>query len=199
MSPKIRDTILLKSIEVLSEQGLDGFSLKDISVLAEVTPAAVYYYFHDKKTLVEETLDRYLLPIIRGYWDIMDSNEDPAEMIKALLKAILWTTRESPWFLPLWSREIANDRQPMREYLTQRARLSALENFVRKIKKGQEEGVINPDLIPEILYVSMFSTIYIIILARKSWELIFGREVDQDSLEKHIVAFTLEGILTPRK
>jgi AcrR family transcriptional regulator len=197
--PKIKDVIMEKTIEVLSEQGLLHFSLKDVSRRAEVTPAAIYYYFQDKKRLAEETLDRYLLPVIREYWDVMDEVSDPSLMIRTLLRKILKASREFPWFLQLWSGELADDKQPLREYFTERARYSALLNFSQKIKKGQDEGLINPSLIPEILYFSLISTVYALVLARRNWEKVLGKEISAENLEKHIMAFALEGILAPEK
>jgi AcrR family transcriptional regulator len=192
---KVKDTILAKSILVFSEQGLSNFSLKDISLMAEVSPAIIYYYFHTKEKLVEETLDTYLFPLIESYWVIMNNEDDPVELLKALQERMLEIATESPWFLPLWTREIANDRKPMREYLRRKADTKIFQKFAITVREGQANNLINPNLIPEMLFISLFSTMFISLLSRENWANIYDTEIPLPGLIEHIKSMMMDGIL----
>ncbi|MDR2350849.1 MAG: TetR family transcriptional regulator [Deltaproteobacteria bacterium] len=193
--PKIKDIILEKSIEVLSEQGITNFSLKDISTRAGVTPAAIYYYFHNKKELVLQTLEFYLVPLVKSYWDIMKNEEDPVKMVTSLQERMFEIATEYPWFLALWTRELASDSHPMRKFLKERMSEYSFLSFSEKIKKGQDDKLIHPDIIPEMLFISIFSSLYINLLSRHNWEMIYNIEIPVPNLLKHIKALTVRGII----
>jgi AcrR family transcriptional regulator len=189
---------LEQSILVLSEQGISSFSLKDVATRAKVSGALIYYYFHSKERLAEETLDRYMLPIVQGYWEIMDKEEDPVRMIASLQKSMLESARDSPWFISLWTRELASDSQPLRSYLMRKADRPALTRFAAKIRAAQERNALNPGLVPEMLYITLFSTVYVTLLARKNWEAVYGTEIPIERLEEHLRSFVMKGVLGDR-
>ncbi|MDR2460246.1 MAG: TetR/AcrR family transcriptional regulator [Deltaproteobacteria bacterium] len=197
--PTIKENILEKALEVLSQEGIRNFSLKEVSLRAQVTPAAIYYHFRSKERLVEETLETYLIPVTKSLMDIMDDIDDPILMIKSLQETLITTAIERPWFLLLWNQELANVEKPMRNYLMKVTSKSHFLKFVKKIRKGQETGILNPDLIPEMLYMTIFSSFYIPFLARPIWEVFFETEIPIDKLFRHIQSASLKGIVTEAK
>jgi AcrR family transcriptional regulator len=188
---------LEKAIEVFGEQGMENYSLKDVSLRAQVTPATIYYYFGNKQELIEQTVIRHVLPPLKSFWDTMEEVEDPVEMVRALQEKILEATLRYSWFAPLWSREFGSQGNPLRTILRKHLDIDPIGKFCRKIRKGQEKGLINPGIIPEMLYVSIFGSVFIPVLAIPVWGSFFNVNVTIDALKKHIVSTALFGTLCP--
>jgi hypothetical protein len=51
--------------------------------------------------------------------------------------------------------------------------------IVRKVRKGQREGVINPCLRPELMYLSALGGRFICISCVHRWEALWGRHIDE--------------------
>ncbi|MDR2353737.1 MAG: TetR/AcrR family transcriptional regulator [Deltaproteobacteria bacterium] len=195
-SPAIKDDILAKTLELISMFGINNFSLKDVSLQAKVTPAAIYYYFPSKKELIQETLDKFVLPLFRELWDLIDQTEEPLLLISNFQTKILELATRCPWFIPLWIRELADtDKMVIREYLSQNLDQTFIPRFCQKIRLAQESNLINPDLQPEMVYISLFSNIFIPLLAADIWPQTWGFTISREKLLKHIFSFTLKGML----
>jgi AcrR family transcriptional regulator len=193
--PHIRDAILQETISLLSETGVVHFSLKEVSRRAGVTPAAVYYYFGSKKALLEETLDHFLIPIMRGFHQTMAESSGPAESVRALQEAILRSTREAPWFLPLWSREIASSNGTLRDYMKSRMDISSFKAFIDSIRQGQRDHIVNEGILPEMAYLSIITGTLMPLLAHKSWSDAWNITFDPEVLERHIRTVVISGFL----
>lgn len=55
-SARTRERILDSAAAVLADRGYSGLRIQDVAALAEVRPAAIYYYFDSREALVEEVL-----------------------------------------------------------------------------------------------------------------------------------------------
>jgi hypothetical protein len=90
---------------------------------------------------------------------------------------------------------------PAREYLSKNLKPDTIHKFCKKLRQAQETETINPDLLPEMTYISLFSAIFIPILAQKVWPVAWGFEIEDDKLVKHVSSFTLNGVFgnVPKK
>jgi AcrR family transcriptional regulator len=195
--PRLKDTILKETILVLSEMGIPNFSLKEVSRRANITPAAIYYYFGNKKALIVETLDRYLVPLMKTFFQAMGNTESsPVETLKELQDAILAGTKNSPWFLPLWSREICSVNGTLRNYLRERIAPDAHHIFMKKIIKGQKDKTINEGVLPEMAYLSIIANTLLPLVSKPSWEEAWNLDIDPVKLETHVRTVAMNGFLT---
>ncbi|MDR1655977.1 MAG: TetR/AcrR family transcriptional regulator [Deltaproteobacteria bacterium] len=191
-----RTKILEAAINVFSQRGITASTIKEIGYQAEVTPAMVYYHFHNKGTLIRESLDHHLMPLVKHWWEPGGQDLDPLAMIMEMVKRFLSSFNSKPWFLPLWSRELASDGGNLRTYLAARLDSEQINKFRANIVRGQKEGSINSDLLPEMVFISLISNVCLPLLAKHDWELIWKTPIDSLVLENHIWAMVRNG-LTP--
>ncbi len=55
-----RHRILKQTLALIAEKGVDGFTLRQLSMRAEVAPKTLYNAFGDKETLIARAIDYYL-------------------------------------------------------------------------------------------------------------------------------------------
>lgn len=61
-----RERLLIAALEVFSERGYDGASIKAVAAQAGVAPGLIYHYFEHKEGLLEATIERHsILPELR--------------------------------------------------------------------------------------------------------------------------------------
>jgi AcrR family transcriptional regulator len=192
-----RNRILEAAIAVFSENGINASSIKDISLRAGVTPALVNYHFDDKEALISEALDRFVVPIVRRFWEAADLGLEPRGMLEEMIARVQAAAVESPWFLLLWSRELANVGGRLRDFLKSRLdeRLAGL--FLETVLAGQRDGSVNPDLAPELVYVSLVSFVCFASQARPGFEMVYRRHVSDLALQRHVCSLLLHGFADP--
>jgi AcrR family transcriptional regulator len=194
-----KSRILEAAISVFAETGLAASPIKEISRRAGVTPALVYYHFHDRRRLTEETLERFMVPLLRSFWLAADLGLPPMDMLMELLGRVLRAAREVPWFLGLWSRELANEGGSLRTFMAPRLDRRLMGLFRESVLAGQRDGTINPDLAPELLYVSLISIACNSVLCRPGWERLWGTRVTDPALEAHVAGLLSRGLAGPKE
>ncbi|MDR2405307.1 MAG: TetR/AcrR family transcriptional regulator [Deltaproteobacteria bacterium] len=195
--PKLKDKILKESILVLSERGIPNFSLKEVSRRAQITPAAIYYYFGNKKALIYAALDNYLLPLMQTFFTAMgDKDKDPEETVLGLQDAILTAAKNAPWFLALWSRDISSVNATLPSYLKARIDTNDLFRFIDKIRQGQKDKTINIGIVPEMAYISVIATTLLPLVIQPTWEKFFNFNIEPQSMERHVKTIARNGFLT---
>ena len=72
---ELRDEIVKKSLLQFLNRGYKGTSLKDLEQATGLTKGAFYYYFKDKKEMLEAGIERYF-SITREYIDLVIRNKE---------------------------------------------------------------------------------------------------------------------------
>jgi AcrR family transcriptional regulator len=165
-----REAILDQAVWVFSEKGLAGSTLKEISRRAGVTPAVAHYHFGNRETLVRETFERHVKPIVDYIWrTVVDVEGGPLDMLKEIHRRLAASLAQAPWFLPLWSREVASEGGRLRGYLYSILDREIFAKFAARIRQGQRDGQINPRLVPELVFVSLVSGLHFPALSMALW------------------------------
>lgn len=189
----LRERIMEEAVKIFSRKGVAASSLKEISQAAGATPAVIYYHFESRENLVVEALDTHFLPLIERVWAVVDEKDDPLELITQMQKRLLANALEVPWFLDLWGREFANAGGSLREYTARRLPPGIVRRMAVKIRKGQKEGRINPDLSPEMVYMSIIGETLIPLKALDSWTHHFEEGVELKTVIKHVSSMLAHG------
>jgi AcrR family transcriptional regulator len=189
-----RSRILEAAVAVFAETGISASSIKGISQKAGCTPALIHYHFKDKESLVQEALETHVLPVMTRFWETAELGLGARDMLLEMVSRIRKTTRETPWFLSIWSRELASDGGSLRSFLRGRIGLFKTSRFKETIKAGQADGTINPNLAPELVYVSLISAACVPALSLKAWETTFGKKISGEELERHILGMVTRGL-----
>jgi AcrR family transcriptional regulator len=189
-----RIRILEAAIDTFAETGVAASSIKAISLRAGCTPALIHYHFTDKETLVGEALEIHVLPVMRRFWETADLGLKPADTLMEMVRRVLKSSKKTPWFLSIWSREVANEGGVLRSFLRDRIGHGAMARFREIVEAGQRDGTVNPDLSPELVYVSLISAACLPALGRVTWGRIFGRTITDQDLDKHVLGMVTQGL-----
>ena len=194
-----RNRILEGAIAAFAETGIAASTIKGISLKAGCTPALIHYHFTDKETLVIEALESFVIPVIKRFWNVVELDLEPAEMLLEIVRRVLATAQKTPWFLSIWSRELANEGGVLRDFLRARISRDWMRLFRDKVIAGQRDGSVNPDIAPELAYVSLISTACFPALTRPGWGRLFDRVVDDKSLERHVMGLVSRGFTNKKE
>jgi TetR/AcrR family transcriptional regulator len=198
--PDVRARLLAAAVELFSEQGVAGTPVAEIARRAGVTSAMVHYYFKTKDQLldavVEEKLIGQFIAFVAGGLDA--TGGDPFLLTEGLVLRIVEASDLMPWLPPLWIREVASEGGALREKLIRRIDLEKQERFKACIAAGQKQGIVNPGLNAQLLFISVIGLTMLPLSMAKNWDRIpiIGKMTKTD-LARHVVALLMHGLSVP--
>lgn len=161
--------VLGAAVQCFWNRGFDGTSIRDLIETTGLTGASLYNAFGDKRSLYKKALDFYLHESVT---DRIQRCEElrPAEGIEAffaeIVKRSLADQDRKGCMLVNTALDLAPHDPEFRDAVTEGfARIEAF--FLRCLKKGQDEGAINPSLpVPSIAKTLLALLTGIRVLAR---------------------------------
>ncbi|HBQ26466.1 MAG TPA: hypothetical protein DD791_08745 [Syntrophomonas sp.] len=81
----IRDRILKACRDLAVKQGLRGFTMDELAQRAGVSKRTVYRYFDSKESIIEASLDQFMLGATARVEDLLSRSEHPSVFFKSLL------------------------------------------------------------------------------------------------------------------
>jgi AcrR family transcriptional regulator len=199
-SPDVREALLDAAVTLFSEQGVAGTPVAEIAQCAGVTSAMVHYYFKTKDQLLDavvaEKLVGQFIAFVTG--GLAENSGAPFSMASGLVRRIVAASDRMPWLPPLWVREVLSEGGALREKLIRRMRPDLLDPFKVAIAAGQKTGVVNPDINPQLVFVSIVGLTMLPLSMAKSWARIpiIGK-LTKPELEHHVVALLSHGLGLP--
>lgn len=193
----MRELLLDTATALFAEQGVAATSISEIAARAGVTSAMIHYYFKTRDRLldavVKERLGRFVAIVDKG---ISEGSGEAQAMIRELVKRIISATEEMPWLPPLWIREIASDGGQLRERLLQLLPPELQQRFGACVAAGQEKGTVNPDIHPQLLFVSVIGLTLFPLAVAKIWQrLPTLKELGRQGVADHATALLLYGLV----
>lgn len=150
----IRSEILEAATEMFAARGFDGTSLQSIADAVDITKPSLLYHYSSKEKLREEVLEA-----VFSHWNsvlpqILQAATSGDRRFEALTEEIISFFSQDVDRARLLMRETMDRPNEMREWLDEYLRpwMSILADY---IEKGQEEGVIYRDLVPESYIVNV--------------------------------------------
>lgn len=192
-----RRKLLDAAIELFGTNGIAGTRLSAIARRARTTPALLHYYFGSREQLVEAVVEERLMPLV-GPVMAMARDADAADPRAALLRLaerFIAAIAPAPWLPPLWVREILCEGGLLREPLLTRIAPEVALNIHALVRRGQADGLINPDLDPRLLMVSLIGLTIFALAAEPVWRrLPDSADIDTATLSRHVVALLQYGL-----
>ena len=196
-SPDVRARLLDAAVRRFAEQGVAGTTVAEIARQAGVTSAMVHYYFKTKDQLLDAVVAEKLIgEFIAHVADALDrGGAEPAALVESLVWRIVEASDLMPWLPPLWVRESLSEGGMMREKLIQRVDLGKQARFKACIAAAQQAGRLNPQINPQLLFMSIIALTMLPLSMAKSWDRIplIGKVSKQD-LGRHVVALLMHGL-----
>jgi AcrR family transcriptional regulator len=195
-----RKRLLAAAEELFAQNGFDGTAIRDITAKANRGPAAVNYFFGDKRELYEELFRLRLREMresrLKAIEAIMQKNPTLEELFHAycvdFLKPIA-DPQQSQRLMQLLFREMAESRLPKNMFLDELAAptLAAMEEAI---------AVICPDINKHDAMMSVLSLTGQLVHIMQTRVLFDGAEghsitsINIDESINHIVKFSAAGI-----
>ncbi|PLR83709.1 TetR family transcriptional regulator [Bacillus canaveralius] len=148
MKKNCKDAIVEAAIMLFNTKGYNGISIRDIARKAEVNPANIAYYFHNKHGLLEycfmNFFENYMAEIEKGFAQI---ELGAAHCLKEIGKNLLAYQCENIHLTRFILREMSIDSQVVREIMST---YYVKERFYFKtvLEKGIEAGEFSIQSIP---------------------------------------------------
>lgn len=147
---EVRQKILDAALELFSEKGFEGASIRDIASAAGVTVPNIYYYFKDKKGLYQATLQGSVDNVLEIIVKIDDPNASFRDRFVALAKSKMRLARQKnpafELFLKEWvDRGGSSEFPPQLETVMSKSFKYMEEMLAQAVQRG-EIRPINPKL-----------------------------------------------------
>ncbi len=189
------DQLITAAIDLFSQHGYDGTSVRAITASAEANLGAITYHFGSKEALYDAALARVTEPIRQFVGEAASSDGSPLERIERILRGFFHHLRDNPEFPNLISHQLAGSRA-----LPAPARDTMQKNFqtmISLITEGQADGSIRSGDARNMA-LSVVSQPMWLNLARRA--LREGAGLDQDNpdtqqqIVESVVLFVREGL-----
>ena len=107
-----QDLILNAAMDLFSQKGFEGTSVREIAARAEVNPAMISYYFESKEKMLEKLVERragYLRDIFEGM--VKNTLLTQTEKLNVVIESYVDRMFSSPRFLHILHRELTLEKR----------------------------------------------------------------------------------------
>jgi AcrR family transcriptional regulator len=197
-TPDTAQDLIDAAIDLFSQHGYDGTSVRAITAHAGANLGAITYHFGSKEALFDAALRSVSTPIKKLIAEAANSAGSPLYRVEQLVKVFFKYLHEHPEFPNMIAQQLAGSHPlpaPARDTMREN-----LRTLITVIAEGQEDGCIRSGN-PRDLALSVAAQPMWLTLARR--ELLEGAGVDQDDSGTHeqivesVVQFVRAGLQKP--
>jgi TetR/AcrR family transcriptional regulator len=190
-----RQQILDAAEQEFSRHGLKGARMSAIANLAQVTTAAVHYYFENKENLYKAVLQRPIDEVQTTLGQLNFEGLSPEAALKQIIRIAIANEAKNPQRQMLWFQE-ASQNQGI--YFKECNVLSLHEHLLKILESGMAEGCFRP-LKPFLALTHILSVCLFYFTVHENWKHLTP-EIDRlspEMIEEHTqeaIAFILAGV-----
>lgn len=188
-----REELLDIALNLFSRQGIAHTSLNAIAKEAGVTPAMLHYYFNSREQLLDAMIEERFLPLRNKIGAIFVEHADsPVKALTQMVKVLADLAEQHRWFAPLWMQEVIGEMPVLRTHLHARFGDEKYQATLATIKGWQQEGELNRDLAPELLFTTLLSLVLVPFSRMRNDERL--NALSPDVIVKHALAVIGAGL-----
>jgi len=176
----LKTQILDTAEDLFAENGYAAISIRRIADKAGVNPALVHYYFGNKKSLLQQVMERSLEPLGRAIAAMKKGPEAPPDVIARLLLSMVARHPNIPRLL---TREVLLPGGEMQQYFTENMAPHLGGALPALLSREKSAGRIQPDSDPAILAVLIMAVCVFPFIARALAEPVIGVRFDDEGIE----------------
>lgn len=194
-SPDLRPRLIDSALACFVRDGMAGTSLRSIAADAGVTPALLNYYFGSKLALRDAVIEERLMPAVltlRGH--VAGAGDDIPALVSSFVRGVFALVASHPWFPSLWVREVLCEGGALRELLLTRIGPELPQMLASRFADAQRRGLINAQLDPRLLVVSLIGLTLFPAASAPIWRQIFQADLGIDALTDHALALLGHGL-----
>jgi len=175
-----KEEIVAEATRLFAERGYEGTSMGDLAERVGLRKASLFHHFESKDVLYTTVLSQLLEGVQAAIMGAVNAEGSLADRLDALTDAITGMLGAHPHAARLLIREAMDWGPVMRDQLAMTIR-AVLESSVEFARRGQQEGVFNPDIDPEHLVVSLVGVHFIPFVIDRTVESFVGRSPFDDA------------------
>lgn len=191
-----RERLLDIALELFARNGVADTTLSAIARKAGMTPAMAHYYFKTREQLFDYLIDERIMPARTDIEAIFEEHAaDPQRALTLFAERLVATNVRLPWFGALWIREMISDNDIFKQHMRKRFGVERQVALFDAVRRWQQEGKLNPDIEPTLLFVSLLGLTTLPMAAARRWKgdpLV--AHVDAQVIARHVVAMLRRGI-----
>lgn len=184
-----REALVAIAAELFAERGYRATTVRHIGDAAGVLSGSLYHHFDSKETILDELLSSYLEDLLDTYRTIAKSGDEPATVLRELVRASIRSLSEHRAAITV----LQNERNYLRT-LSRFGHLTKSEEEVRRIwitvlRDGIAAGAFREDLDPVVTYRFLRDSVWVAV----RW---FRQDgpLSADELADHYLALIFDGL-----
>ena len=163
-----QNEIIEKAIELIAENGIQGFTIKNLAKEIGVTEPAIYRHFESKTDILQTMLDNLDEATNRFTDEVLSKNYAPLKTLSLILKSYFKIFSEHPyWVAVIFADEIFKNDKTLSKRV-QKLLSDKEKVFISLIKTAQKNGEIRSDINKKHFTLMIIGSMRLLV---KKWEL----------------------------
>jgi TetR/AcrR family transcriptional regulator len=145
-----KKAILEAAVELFSEQGYDGVSMRAVALAAGVSKSNIYHHFKSKEALYLAIMKHSAESLSEMVEHLAEDRGEFDERLREFARAHLAHLFKNATTLRLILRELFDGEAKWQRIMVEQVVGSIYERLIEIFGKGQEAGLLRPGLDPEL-------------------------------------------------
>lgn len=191
-----RGRLIEIALALYARHGYAATTLAAIARAADMTPAAVHYYFKTREQLFDEVHEAHIAPM-RGRVEAIfqEYKGDPVSALVKVAERFVEVAEEHEWIAPVFFGDLLTEGDTFRKHTRHKVDYKKQEAFHERIVQWQSEGLLSKDLDPALVMPSIMSLTMLFMAARRKWkDDPFRRHIDRETIRRHAAALLGHGL-----
>ncbi len=184
----LKNALIQAGIEILSKEGMQALTLRNVAKKAGVSHAAPYAHFTDKQALIAAIATEGYKKLYQQLAAAQNSQPDPADCLFAVAQAYIQFALDEPAHFKITFAGVVEAEQNYPDYVEQSKRSFAL--VVAVVIDCQNQNRVAPGD-PELIAVSMWACIHGFV------QLWLGNQLPGTLITQHAIPELLQVLLRP--
>ncbi len=163
-----QEEIIDRSIEIIATRGIQGLTIRNLSLEIGITEPAIYRHFRSKTDILLAILDKFEeILFFMNEAPVERKATAPEKLERIFLRIIEIFSKEPSHISVIFSEEIFKNDRVLKERITGilKKKRKVIEEILRE---GQEKGEIRKDIDPRTLSLIVMGSLRFMI---KQWDL----------------------------
>ena len=183
--------IISAATKVFAKKGFFTARISDIAKEAKVADGTIYIYFNNKYDILLSIFEEEIGKIFSKTERLLSEEQDPSRMLQIYVSQYLQAMKKNKYLGEVIQIELRQTNKVIRNY--RKNKFSAYTNIISDIiRKGQEQGIYRPDILPDIAKRTFFGALDEV---SGVWNISLETHYSVEEITDQILSLFLQGVL----